>query len=64
MADVAEGNRKIVPLSMPEMVIPEVLINAIPDWIYEGNITIVINILSRIMILNKKMSNKLLYLES
>lgn len=36
IADVAEQNPKVVPISLPEQVIPEVLINGIPDWTYEG----------------------------
>jgi hypothetical protein len=35
---VTEGKRKIVPISLPDQVIPEVLINGIPDWLYEGNL--------------------------
>ena len=34
--DVAIEEKKIIPLSQPEVVIPEVIFHGIPDWIYEG----------------------------
>jgi len=36
MDDVGQQSSKVRPISIPENVIPEVIINGIPDWIYEG----------------------------
>ena len=34
--DVGAKTKKIYPISGVDTVVPEVVINGIPDWIYEG----------------------------
>ena len=34
--DVGEKSKKVYPISQVDQVVPEVVINGIPDWIYEG----------------------------
>ena len=36
--DVGAKAKKVYPISQVDQVVPEVVINGIPDWIYEGNV--------------------------
>ena len=36
--DIGKASKSVYPISSNVAIIPEVVINGVPDWIYEGNL--------------------------